>query len=60
MDEEPEELYVLDFSNAPGAAEYREQLENDDATAARSAARAYCDLAKARSRQLLALTGGKL
>lgn len=27
MDEEPEELYVLDFSNAPGAAERRERLE---------------------------------
>jgi hypothetical protein len=27
VDEEPEELYVLDFSHAPGAAEYREQLE---------------------------------
>lgn len=27
MDEEPEEIYVVDFSNAPGAAEYREQLE---------------------------------
>lgn len=27
MDEEPEELYVTDFSNVPGAAEYREQQE---------------------------------
>jgi len=35
-------------------------LENGDATAARSAARAYCDLAKARARQLLALTGGQV
>lgn len=35
-------------------------LESDDATAARAAARAYCDLAKARARQLLALTGGKV
>jgi flavin reductase (DIM6/NTAB) family NADH-FMN oxidoreductase RutF/DNA-binding GntR family transcriptional regulator len=40
--------------------ELLEALENDDETAARSAARAYCDLAKARARQLLALTGGKL
>lgn len=35
MDEEPEELYVLDFSNAPGAAEYREQLERARAEARR-------------------------
>ena len=35
-------------------------LENDDPSAARSAARAYCELAKARARQLLALTGGKV
>ncbi|CDO91618.1 hypothetical protein AWC29_11335 [Mycobacterium triplex] len=27
MDQEPEELYVTDFSTTPGAAEYREQLE---------------------------------
>lgn len=27
VDEEPEELYVTDFSNTPGAAEYREQQE---------------------------------
>lgn len=27
MDEEPEELYVLDFSNTPGAAEHRERIE---------------------------------
>jgi flavin reductase (DIM6/NTAB) family NADH-FMN oxidoreductase RutF/DNA-binding GntR family transcriptional regulator len=33
-------------------------LENGDADAARTAARMYCDLAKARTRQLLALTGG--
>jgi flavin reductase (DIM6/NTAB) family NADH-FMN oxidoreductase RutF/DNA-binding GntR family transcriptional regulator len=35
-------------------------LENGDADAARAAARAYCDLAKARTRQLLALTGGQV
>jgi len=35
-------------------------LENGDATAARLAARAYCDLAKARTRHLLALTGGQV
>jgi DNA-binding GntR family transcriptional regulator len=35
-------------------------LENEDADAARAAARAYCDLAKARARQLLALTGGQV
>ena len=34
-------------------------LETADAAAARAAARAYCDLAKARTRQLLALTGGQ-
>jgi DNA-binding GntR family transcriptional regulator len=34
-------------------------LETADAAAARAAARAYCDLAKARTRQLLALTGGR-
>lgn len=27
MDEEPEELYVTDFSNLPGADQYRERLE---------------------------------
>jgi len=27
VDEEPEEIYVVDFSNNPGAAEAREQLE---------------------------------
>lgn len=27
MDEEPEEIYLVDFSNAPGAVECREQLE---------------------------------
>ncbi|CDO91384.1 MULTISPECIES: hypothetical protein [Mycobacterium simiae complex] len=27
MDEEPAELYVTDFSNVPGADEYREALE---------------------------------
>jgi flavin reductase (DIM6/NTAB) family NADH-FMN oxidoreductase RutF/DNA-binding GntR family transcriptional regulator len=37
-----------------------EALENGDADAARAAARAYCDLAKARTRQLLALTGGQV
>jgi flavin reductase (DIM6/NTAB) family NADH-FMN oxidoreductase RutF/DNA-binding FadR family transcriptional regulator len=37
-----------------------EALENGDADAARTAARAYCDLAKARTRQLLALTGGQV
>ena len=37
-----------------------EALENGDADAARSAARTYCDLAKARTRQLLALTGGQV
>ncbi len=37
-----------------------EALENGDADAARSAARMYCDLAKARTRQLLALTGGQV
>jgi DNA-binding GntR family transcriptional regulator/flavin reductase (DIM6/NTAB) family NADH-FMN oxidoreductase RutF len=35
-------------------------LENNDATAARTAARGYCELAKARARQLLSLTGGKV
>jgi flavin reductase (DIM6/NTAB) family NADH-FMN oxidoreductase RutF len=35
-------------------------LENGDATAARAAARAYCELAKARVRQLLTLTGGQV
>ena len=35
-------------------------LENGDADGARTAARAYCDLAKARTRQLLALTGGQV
>jgi flavin reductase (DIM6/NTAB) family NADH-FMN oxidoreductase RutF/DNA-binding FadR family transcriptional regulator len=35
-------------------------LENGDADAARAAARSYCDLAKARTRQLLALTGGQV
>ncbi|BBZ02830.1 hypothetical protein MCHIJ_22670 [Mycolicibacterium chitae] len=35
-------------------------LENDDAGAARASARAYCELAKARARQLLTLTGGKV
>jgi DNA-binding FadR family transcriptional regulator len=35
-------------------------LERADATAARLAARAYCDLAKARTRHLLALTGGQV
>ncbi|MGV9799181.1 flavin reductase [Mycobacterium sp. NPDC003449] len=33
-------------------------LENGDAAGARSAARTYCELAKARTRQLLSLTGG--
>jgi flavin reductase (DIM6/NTAB) family NADH-FMN oxidoreductase RutF/DNA-binding GntR family transcriptional regulator len=37
-----------------------EALEKGDADAARAAARAYCDLAKARTRQLLALTGGQV
>ena len=37
-----------------------EALENGDADAARTAARTYCDLAKARTRQLLALTGGQV
>jgi flavin reductase (DIM6/NTAB) family NADH-FMN oxidoreductase RutF/DNA-binding FadR family transcriptional regulator len=37
-----------------------EALENGDADAARAAARTYCDLAKARTRQLLALTGGQV
>jgi DNA-binding FadR family transcriptional regulator len=37
-----------------------EALESGDAEAARTAARAYCDLAKARTRQLLALTGGQV
>jgi flavin reductase (DIM6/NTAB) family NADH-FMN oxidoreductase RutF len=35
-------------------------LENGEADAARAAARQYCDLAKARTRQLLALTGGQV
>ncbi|MCT7657035.1 flavin reductase [Mycobacterium deserti] len=35
-------------------------LEVGDADAARVAARSYCDLAKARTRQLLALTGGQV
>jgi DNA-binding GntR family transcriptional regulator len=35
-------------------------LENGDADAARTAAKTYCDLAKARTRQLLALTGGQV
>ena len=35
-------------------------LENRDADGARTAARTYCDLAKARTRQLLALTGGQV
>ncbi|ASW84902.1 MULTISPECIES: hypothetical protein [Mycobacterium] len=39
MDEEPEELYVTDFSNVPGADEYREQLES----ARREARRRYRD-----------------
>lgn len=33
-------------------------LEDGDAVGARAAARAYCELAKARTRQLLSLTGG--
>ena len=33
-------------------------LENNDPAGARAAARAYCELAKARTRQLLSLTGG--
>jgi flavin reductase (DIM6/NTAB) family NADH-FMN oxidoreductase RutF/DNA-binding GntR family transcriptional regulator len=37
-----------------------EALENGDTDAARGAARTYCDLAKARTRQLLALTGGQV
>ena len=37
-----------------------EALENGDADAARTAARTYCDQAKARTRQLLALTGGQV
>ena len=40
--------------------ELLEALENDDGPAARAAARSYCELAKARARQLLALTGGKV
>jgi flavin reductase (DIM6/NTAB) family NADH-FMN oxidoreductase RutF len=35
-------------------------LEGANAPAAREAARAYCELAKARTRQLLALTGGQV
>lgn len=35
-------------------------LENNDADSARTAARGYCELAKARARQLLSLTGGKV
>jgi DNA-binding FadR family transcriptional regulator len=35
-------------------------LENGDSDAARAAARVYCDLAKARTHQLLALTGGQV
>jgi DNA-binding FadR family transcriptional regulator len=35
-------------------------LENGDADGARTAAKAYCELAKARARQLLALTGGQV
>lgn len=35
-------------------------LENGDADGARTAAKAYCDQAKARTRQLLALTGGQV
>ncbi|MBO0678641.1 flavin reductase [Mycolicibacterium sp. S2-37] len=37
-----------------------EALERADADAARNAARRYCELAKARARQLLTLTGGKV
>lgn len=37
-----------------------EALECGDADAARAAAREYCEMAKARARQLLALTGGKV
>jgi DNA-binding GntR family transcriptional regulator len=35
-------------------------LEEGEAEAARTAARTYCDLAKARTRQLLSLTGGQV
>jgi len=37
-----------------------EALESGDADAARRAAKAYCEMAKARTRQLLALTGGQV
>jgi flavin reductase (DIM6/NTAB) family NADH-FMN oxidoreductase RutF len=37
-----------------------EALERGDTDAARTAALSYCDLAKARTRQLLALTGGQV
>jgi DNA-binding GntR family transcriptional regulator len=40
--------------------ELLEALERADAAAARTAARAYCEMAKARARHLLALTGGKV
>ena len=35
-------------------------LESGDADAARAAAKTYCEMAKARARQLLALTGGQV
>ncbi len=35
-------------------------LESGEVDGARTAARTYCDLAKARTRQLLALTGGQV
>ncbi|MDG4666131.1 flavin reductase [Mycobacterium sp. 236(2023)] len=37
-----------------------EALERNDAPGARAAAREYCDMAKARTRQLLTLTGGQV
>lgn len=37
-----------------------EALEHDDDTGARAAAREYCEMAKARTRQLLTLTGGQV
>lgn len=37
-----------------------EAFEADDAAAAREAARSYCQLAKERAREVLALTGGRL
>lgn len=40
--------------------ELLESLERADAPAARAAARAYCEMAKARTRHLLTLTGGQV